>query len=256
MTTKKAALKLIKDYPGGLCFCSDQMKSDPEIVLEAVKIDGLSIEFACPEQKKNKEILEAAIKQNPESIRWLPIELMLDEEFMIKIISLNGEILKHLDEKYKKNKTIALSAVKSSENGFEFISNELKMDRDVLLEAIKKSPKILQTGAIPNELRKDKKFVLNILQEKPEYFRYFPEFTSDKKLILDILKFNKNSFEQISIWCDKTLCTKDEEINFTAVDNEASNIQYVSNKFLKNKKFILCAVSEDPINIIFIKFEK
>jgi hypothetical protein len=52
-----------------------------EKALEDVKRDGLNLEFISDELKNDREIVLAAVKQNPEALRCADISLQDDPEF-------------------------------------------------------------------------------------------------------------------------------------------------------------------------------
>ena len=49
ITDKNQALELIKKEPSLLLLCSDELRGDKEIILEAVKQDGDALEYASQE---------------------------------------------------------------------------------------------------------------------------------------------------------------------------------------------------------------
>jgi len=63
----KLKINVLEDRPGR--FPQEGWK-DRDLILEIVKIDGLALQFAPEHIRKDKEIVEQAIRQNPEAKKW------------------------------------------------------------------------------------------------------------------------------------------------------------------------------------------
>ena len=61
-------------------------QEDRKFMLDAVKLNGFTLEFAGNELKKNKKIVYEAVKRNAGSLRYADKSLKKDRDFIFKIL--------------------------------------------------------------------------------------------------------------------------------------------------------------------------
>ena len=66
------------------------MCNDKEVILEAVKQEGMALKYASEELKNDKEFISEVIKQNGSALNYISKELRNDKEFMLKIENLSN----------------------------------------------------------------------------------------------------------------------------------------------------------------------
>ena len=115
------------------------MKSDRDIVMAAVKRNGLALEHASAELKADRGIVMATVKQN-------------------------GWALKHASDGLKANRDIVMMAVKGHGDALEYASNELKADRDVVIAAVQTSGEEAWHCA-SDEMQADPDVVVEVLEQ-------------------------------------------------------------------------------------------
>lgn len=105
---KKKALKIIND--GETLRIEEIPKilwEDKEVVLSAVKLDGMFLFYASDKLIKNKEIVLAAVRNI-------------------------GLAIQYADESFKKDVNICCEAIKQDDSAYEYISDEIKKDPTIL----------------------------------------------------------------------------------------------------------------------------
>jgi hypothetical protein len=105
---KKKALKIIND--GETLRIEEIPKilwEDKEVVLSAVKLDGMFLFYASDKLIKNKEIVLAAVRNI-------------------------GLAIQYADESFKKDVNICCEAIKQDDSAYEHISDEIKKDPTIL----------------------------------------------------------------------------------------------------------------------------
>ena len=65
---------------------SERLKGDKVVVMEAVKNNGLALEYAIPPALNDKVVVTAALKQNWKAIEFVPEEFLAYTEFMIPVV--------------------------------------------------------------------------------------------------------------------------------------------------------------------------
>ena len=90
---KKFIKELIGKFGNGLFYLSKEQKDDKEIVLLAVKRNGLAIKFASKRLRGDKEIILEAVKQKAnlfnQPFKFVSSEIKSDFKFAFDVLKLN-----------------------------------------------------------------------------------------------------------------------------------------------------------------------
>ncbi|WP_044881509.1 DUF4116 domain-containing protein [Neochlamydia sp. EPS4] len=100
---------------------------------EALQMDYL--ELTQEEFKNYKEIMLAAVKQNGLALQFASRELKEDKEVVLAAVKQNGLALQFASQELKENKEVVLAAVKQNGLALQFVSEELKNGKDIVLAA-------------------------------------------------------------------------------------------------------------------------
>lgn len=113
--------------------------NNKEKVLEAVKNDGYSLQYASDELKNDKEVVLTAVKQNGNILEYLPYKYKNDYEIVLEAIKSDGDSIQFASKNMKDDKSLVLKAIK---NGNPYIidcfSSRLRNDKEIVIEALKK----------------------------------------------------------------------------------------------------------------------
>jgi len=86
---------ILPKYIDILEYCDINMKNDFDIVLEAVKNNGLSLQFASIELQNNYTIVLEAIKQNSFALQFASIELQNNYTIVYKAVQKNNNSIRY-----------------------------------------------------------------------------------------------------------------------------------------------------------------
>ena len=236
---KKISLFALKKGASLNCL-DDIFKDDKEVVMEAIKLNGINLFYASSRFRKDSKMIALAILSN-------------------------GDALSNLPKKYKADKNLVIEAIKSSRSGavFSFIHSSLKKDKEFMLKAIEvyanentSAPRInpsytdilysdlhfdyldsfncLGTNmsslvyAINRELLKDKRFISKAAEICPNLIRYdsFPGKKIYKKVAVKIVQANPFLFSYLD--------RNDEKLALIALKQEPKMASYLGYR-LKNK---------------------
>ena len=124
---KKKALEIVqasgwefKNLP------DDSLKKDKEIVLEAVKASGYTLQYADDSLKKDKEIVLAAVKQYANALEHADDSLKKDKEIVLIAVKQYGTTLEYADDSLKKDKEIVDAAVQQDDRASQYADISLK----------------------------------------------------------------------------------------------------------------------------------
>nr|CAG4714732.1 unnamed protein product [Naegleria fowleri] len=132
-----------------LLYASDDLKSDKEIVLEAVSMHGRAFEYASEDLKKDKQFVLEVVQQNGEVLEYTFIDLKQDKEVVLEAVKQKGCVLEYASDDLKSDKEVVLEAVKQDGFALFYASEPLKQDKEIVLEAIKQQ--ILNLASISTD---------------------------------------------------------------------------------------------------------
>ena len=78
-----------------------ELRADCEIVLAAVKQNGLALDHAAVALQANREIVLVAVKQNGLALEYAAVELRADREIVLAAVLQNEESLQHASEELR-----------------------------------------------------------------------------------------------------------------------------------------------------------
>jgi hypothetical protein len=72
-----------------LCGIPNNKRNDPEAIMKAIKIDGMSLKWALLDLKLHRNIVLESVKQNGNVLSILPVEYIVDKEVVITALKQN-----------------------------------------------------------------------------------------------------------------------------------------------------------------------
>lgn len=159
-TNKEEVLEVVKQNGWSLEYASDDLRNDKEVVLEAVKNYGSSLYYASKELKDDKEFILECVKQNGFALEFASRKLQDDKEIVLKAVSDHERGMTIIDasERLQKDLNIVLMALKNG-NAFTFdaidkdLKDEFGNEENIFIKNIKKEIRI--NKKIENLLKKD-----------------------------------------------------------------------------------------------------
>jgi hypothetical protein len=133
-----------------LRYASEELQTDRDFVLAAVKENGLALRYASEELQKDRDFVLAAVKENALALRYTKLELQEDPNFVLAALEQNGLALQYAHYDLQKNPDIVKAAVQENpfailyqqNNAIGFKTGE---DKAIHLKAFKEQAKILAT---------------------------------------------------------------------------------------------------------------
>ena len=113
---------------------TDALKADKDVVLAAVKQDGLALMYATFGLKADKEVVLAAVKQDGLALEFAAEELKADKGVVLAAVKTRGcgyatPALRYATFGLKADKEVVLAAVKQRGSAIQFAAKELKADK-------------------------------------------------------------------------------------------------------------------------------
>ena len=128
---KEIVIEALQQSGLALYYASESIKNEPEVVyqywLSAVKRKGCNLKRVPEELRSDKEIIMAAVSQDPCALQFVSKDLQNDAEmqgslykFWLSMIETDGTNLKDAPIEFRSNKNIILLAAKNNIQAMEF----------------------------------------------------------------------------------------------------------------------------------------
>ncbi|WP_448216739.1 DUF4116 domain-containing protein [Endozoicomonas sp. 2B-B] len=167
-TVKKA---LVKD---GLEYVSQRIRSDKELVLEAVTGHPSNLKYASQELRNDKQVVIAAVTQRGCCLIDASSKLQDDDDVVKAAIKQSPDALEYASERIRRDKSIINSVIKQGVCHLRYASKTLLNDREYMLDLIAEYPGAFKHAAY--RLKNDQVFIDSARLGNPEvdkYVRYF-----------------------------------------------------------------------------------
>ncbi|WP_422442402.1 MULTISPECIES: DUF4116 domain-containing protein [unclassified Endozoicomonas] len=167
-TVKKA---LVKD---GLEYVSQRIRSDKELVLEAVTGHPSNLKYASQELRNDKQVVIAAVTQRGCCLIDASSKLQDDDDVVKAAIKQSPDALEYASERIRRDKSIISSVIKQGVCHLRYVSKTLLNDREYMLDLIAEYPGAFKHAAY--RLKNDQVFIDSARLGNPEvdkYVRYF-----------------------------------------------------------------------------------
>ena len=115
-----------------------------EIMMEAVKQNGLALKDASAALKCDTEIVMAAVKQKWIALIYASAELQGDREIVLVTVKKQGVAISFASAALKGDRQIVMQAVQQDGDALQYASAALKGDREIVLVAVARSQDALQ----------------------------------------------------------------------------------------------------------------
>ena len=141
---KKLTIHALKELGNcaalGLSLLDDTHKSDKEVVLAAVRRDGLALKAASEALRDDRDVVAAAIAQSGWAYAYASERLRADKSLAVEAMRGNGCALGMASECLRDDELVVMVAVKCLGSALRFASARLRAKRSVVLAAIQQDP--------------------------------------------------------------------------------------------------------------------
>ena len=105
-------------------------------VLLAVTNCGGALQHAPPRFRRHREVVLAAIGQDPYALQHAAADLKADEGLLLAVVGKNGRVLQHASAELRANKVVVAAAVAQHPAALVHASAELQDCKDIVLAAV------------------------------------------------------------------------------------------------------------------------
>lgn len=137
-------------YAGGF-------KSDPDVVLAAIKLNPMVLQYASEDLKNNKKIVLEAVKRNPLAIQFASNELKNDKEIVSTAVKKNGLTLQFAGEDLKNDLLVVSDAFDQNSKAIQFAGNDVMTNKQQMRSFIMRNYRALEF--MSKDLRNNREFI-------------------------------------------------------------------------------------------------
>ena len=221
----KVMLEAVKQDPNNLNYALDEALTDEmiDIALSSEKyiFDGKVASYAL---RCNSRVMLYAIKQDPNSLNYVPKEALTDE--IIDIALSTGKYIFNVEEandKLRRNSKIMLEAVKQDPNNLNYVSDFILTDEMIDI-ALSTGNYVFDAKEASGKLKQNSKVMLDAVKQDPNNLNYVSDFILTDEMI------------------DIALST----------GNYVFDAKEAAYKLKQNPKVMMYAVKQDPNNLNYV----
>lgn len=156
---KAVVLEAVRINGSTLEYAGSLLNDDKEVVMEAVAQEGYALQFASDRLRDDKEVVMTAVTQSGDAFQYASDRLKDDLELLLAAINHVGTswVFKHASERLKNDREAALAAVKVNGDVIDLLAPRFRTDDEVIREAVKTNAWALEYAS--ERLRRDKEVI-------------------------------------------------------------------------------------------------
>lgn len=254
-----------------------KLLNNKNLILAAVRHNGMALEYAHPDLKKDKEVVLVAIKQNGMALQFANSSLRKNKEIVLSAIRSKGKAFVFASPALKNNKQFILNAIHSNDTVFKYIGRAFQADKKIIMTAINKNPRALRFSSL--SLKDEKSLIFSQVKKNPNncsslFYNASKRLKIDKDFVLHLIikegciltfsELGKNLQQEREIALEGvkqggwnlnyvgTLLKDDKEIVRAAVNKNGSALQYASSRLKKDRDIVFAAIKNSPYILDYI----
>lgn len=188
---KEIIIEAVKEDFRAIEYASDDLKNDKDVFLIANDTWGglISLQHFSESIKGDKDLVLSAVKKNGLALKYASDRLKNDREIVLESVKCKSNspwALYHSADHFKDDYEVVMQAVVSVGWALKFASDRLKTNREIVLTAVKQNGYALEHA--PDSFRNDKEIVVNALQSNPYSITFVSENLKNDYEIISIIK--------------------------------------------------------------------
>jgi general stress protein YciG len=225
---------LIEENPGIFKFATETQKKDREFVLEAVR-QNAKVYTDLPWRFQNDiQIAVIAGLKNSALIRTINPDVFSQ----ITAIRNNGMALENASAALKNCREFVLEAVRQDGRSLQYASRNLSSDREFVLEAVKQNGRSLLYAS--TNLYQDREFMLEAVKQNGGALQYASiNLKRDREIVLEAVRQNGMALRYASI-----NLKSDRKFMLEAVRQDGGALLYASEELKRDREIVTAAVGE------------
>lgn len=262
--------------PSLLRWAPAEMCDDRLIVLEAVSLNAMDLEYASRDLQADKDMVFAAAKKNPNAIRFASPWLLADYNVGLELVKSNGLLLWALAENVRADPAVVLAAVNDNGKALVYAADELlehsavldlAFERGFCLRKMRYDPRrfndhidIVRAAARQDKwsmkyaserIRSDRTMLMWLVLDDPWHLRWVPwELLADQELLA--IAFEKDAAFTLLDAPEKLRAHPD--VVYRAVQQNGAELRHAAQKLRSNRSIVSAAVKNYGMALQYASF--
>lgn len=123
-----------------LQYATFDLSRDSSLALEAVKQNGLALQYASYGLRHEKSLVLEAVKQNGLALAYAAENILCDPQVVTAAVTNNGLALEYASDALRDDQEIVLAAVKQNGLALQYAGDECKRSEEIVLTATSQNP--------------------------------------------------------------------------------------------------------------------
>ena len=251
-------VKLFVQYDGlALKHVSITMKNKLNVVLIAVKQNGLALEFAKKLQN-NIDVIFTALRQNGFAIQCVSTTMSKKLEVVLTAVRQNGLVFSHILEEMKCNSEVIIAALQQNGLTLQFLTDKQKNIQKFVLHAVQQNGEAIKYASI--EQQNDRECILAALKQNGLAIKYLSEDNKNNhEYVLQSVQQNGLAIQYMPTTNDIQYRNKIISIavrqNIDVLKFSGLALQFLSDEHKNNHNTVLIAVKQNGLSLQFASNE-
>lgn len=226
-------------------YASPQLKKDPKIVLAAMSSNGFALQYAHKTLRNNPDIVREAILRHGDALLYASKRIQNMADIVSKAIRYNSSALQYASERLKRNKKFITEVVQINGLCLEYAAAPLKKDFSIALKACTNNGGALRF--VDPSIQTHPDIIAAALSSAGHALGYLPkEYKKDKATIL--LAFSSQ------LWWENTETVylmhkkfrQDREVMFAACKCHGWSLRAAHRTLKNDPELVLLSIQDDP----------
>ena len=227
---------------------ASRLKADPEVVLAAVRQDGMALRHASQNLQNDPDVVLAAVQQDGMALQHASRELQHnDRDLVLAAVQQNGDVLYDVAEAFLDDAEVVIEAIFSNPDAWSLASQRLlEEDRDVALAAVGR----LGGGHVLQFLvhwQDDRGVVLAAVRSDGLALEFASaRLRADREVVFAAVRRDGMALQFVNY-----IFRDDDELVSMAVHQDGMSLQYGFRRFRADRELVLAAVRRDGLALEF-----
>lgn len=216
-----------------------RLRSDYHFARRCVEIQGYTLDFLCDELKSNEEIVFEAVRQNYNALQFASPSLRGNRQFLHRLLDCTAwqeDSMLRTDIRSPRGVSIGGGWI------LEFASKEIQSDYDLVIKAVSKSGGALRFAS--EVLRRNREVVLTAVSQDGLALEFAPELQDNPDIVSAAVASNASAMKFAS-----ERLRGDEKFVLSLMRRSSFALRYASRELRENREFIIRAIQQDGMAV-------
>jgi Domain of unknown function (DUF4116) len=252
---KEVMMAYCRKIPRALQECAEDLCNDRDVVMAAISLGGLELQYASRRLQEDKDLVIAACRKDGRALEFCPpgptrTELTSNRDFMLSVLGKDGgAMLRLVPEPLKRDRLLLLEALAHGMR-FRAVPDIYKNDKEFLLKALQRSSKLYLEIS---PLHKDPDYALAAAtahdstdEVHRKALQAAPQLKQNRDVVMSIaLRGDKELLESLFNGGGAQQFLDDKPLMLAAVKRDCRLFKYARARLREDAEVILASIQQE-----------